>query len=127
MTSSPVTCRTHISGRRTRRWASAGTATALMSSGVTNARPASTAWPRASWITASVPRGEAPTVTCGCARVAETSATTYASRSGCSCTLSSDSRMASSREASVTCAGAGGVEPRASRRRTISASPSASR
>ena len=36
-TSSPVTCRTHISGRRTRRWASAGTATALMSSGVTNA------------------------------------------------------------------------------------------
>ena len=36
-TSSPVTCRTHISGRRTRRWASAGTATALMSSGVTYA------------------------------------------------------------------------------------------
>ena len=33
--SSPVTCRTHISGRSTSRWASAGTATALMSSGVT--------------------------------------------------------------------------------------------
>lgn len=34
-TSSPVTCLTHMSGRSTRRCASAGTATALMSSGVT--------------------------------------------------------------------------------------------
>ena len=42
-TSWPVTWRTHISGRRTRRWARAGTATALMSSGVTYSRPSSTA------------------------------------------------------------------------------------
>ena len=66
---------TQSSGRSVSRWARAGTATAFTSSGVT-LRPSSTALQRASFITASDPRGLAPTWTDGLVRVAATTSTT---------------------------------------------------
>ena len=59
------------SGLSTRRWASAGTATALTSSGVTKSRPASAARQRASLSSARLPRGLAPTARLALSRVAE--------------------------------------------------------
>ena len=66
---------THSSGRSTSLWASAGAAIDLTSSGTTKSRPSSAALARASFISASVPRGLAPTSTLGLARVAATRST----------------------------------------------------
>ena len=63
ITDSGRTRRTHNSVRSTSRCASAGTATAFTSSGLTKSRPASAACAWASFITARLPRGLAPTST----------------------------------------------------------------
>ena len=63
------------SGLSISRCASAGTATAFTSSGVTKSRPESAALQRASLSTARLPRGLAPTAVELLVRVAETSST----------------------------------------------------
>src|SRR5512133_4273819 len=74
-TSSARTCWTQSSGRSESRWARAGAATALTSSGTTKSRPSRAARARASFMIASVPRGLAPTWTLGASRVARTTST----------------------------------------------------
>ena len=61
----PLSCCTQYSGRREIRCPRAGSATALTSSGVTKSRPTSMALTLASFSTARLPRGLAPTCTRG--------------------------------------------------------------
>src|SRR5439155_3128649 len=74
--SSPLTRCTQSSGRSVRRCASAGTATAFTSSGVTKSRALSAARQRDSLSSASDPRGDAPTCVDGAVRAAVTTSTT---------------------------------------------------
>src|SRR5207244_7024349 len=76
MSSGETRC-THSSGRSISRCASAGTATAFTSSGVTKSRPSSAARQRESFSSASEPRGDAPTWIEGALRVAATTSTMY--------------------------------------------------
>src|SRR5436190_3947178 len=74
-TSSPRMRCTQSSGRSVSRWARAGTAIDFTSSGTTKSRPASAAFPRASFSSPRLPRGLAPTARRGEARVAVTRST----------------------------------------------------